>query len=214
MDLLLVGALLALAWIHHRKTIERYGQYGLLLPPVAVVLLAHMSRRYHVTTNDNTQLANVVIYEASLAACTGIMLWALSGRWVGLLTLRPVGYLGRISYSVYLIHTTALYLGAKMFHGAAAVAVAAARSDAGLCGSFVALHGAAAAGVEAEGVIGTARRSIVCRRCSFFGGECDQRGRHQATDRRSFDFAQDDFFHVTRTPQKRARSCCRSLASR
>ena len=126
MDLLLVGALLALAWIHHRRTIERYGQYGLALVPVAVGVLLFLSRRYHVTTNDNTPLANMAIYEASLIACTGIMLWALSGRWVGVLTLRPVVYLGRISYTVYLIHVTALYLWEKAFHNQWTIAGAAA----------------------------------------------------------------------------------------
>jgi peptidoglycan/LPS O-acetylase OafA/YrhL len=126
MDLLLVGALLALAWIHHRRTIERYGHYGLMLVPAAIGVLFYLSKHYNVTTNDNTRLANVGIYEASLVACTGVMLWALSGRWVDLLTLRPVMYLGRISYSVYLIHVTALYLAAKMFHGTWAVASAAA----------------------------------------------------------------------------------------
>jgi peptidoglycan/LPS O-acetylase OafA/YrhL len=126
MDLLLVGALLALAWIHHRRMIERYGLYGLMLVPVAVAILLFLSKHYNVTTNDNTRLANVAIYEASLVACTGIMLWALSGRWVGMLTLRPVMYLGRISYSVYLIHVTALYLAAKMFHGTWAVAATGA----------------------------------------------------------------------------------------
>jgi len=126
MDLLLVGALLALAWIHHRRTIERYGQYGLMLVPLAVGALLYLSKCYGITTTDNTQLANVAIYEASLIACTGVMLWALSGRGVGALTLKPVMYLGRISYSVYLIHVTALYLAAKMFHRTILIAASGA----------------------------------------------------------------------------------------
>lgn len=126
MDLLLVGALLSLAWIHHRDTIRRYGHLGLALPAFAVAVLMYLSRHYHITTNDNTALANVVIYEASLIACTGIMLWALSGRWTGILTVRPVMYLGRISYTVYLIHVTGLYLAAKVVHGTVAIAAAGA----------------------------------------------------------------------------------------
>jgi peptidoglycan/LPS O-acetylase OafA/YrhL len=31
---------------------------------------------------------------------------ALSGRWTSVLTLKPLMYLGRISYTVYLIHVT------------------------------------------------------------------------------------------------------------
>lgn len=126
MDLLLVGALLALMWIHHREKIVRYGQFGLMLPPIALGVLFYLSRWYHITTSENTQLANVAIYEASLVACTGVILWALSGRWVGVLTLRPMVYLGRISYSVYLIHVTGLLLAARVFHHRAAIAVAGA----------------------------------------------------------------------------------------
>lgn len=126
MDLLLVGALLALAWIHHRRTIERYGQYGLALVPIGLGALLFLSHQYHMMTNDNTPLANTTVYEASLIACTGIMLWALSGRWVGVLTLRPVMYLGRISYTVYLIHVTGLYLAAKMFQSTWVIAVVGA----------------------------------------------------------------------------------------
>ncbi len=125
MDLLLVGALLALAWIHHRKTIERYGHLGLLLPPIAAAYLFYLGTRLHVTTDSNSRLSNTMVYEASLVACTGIMLWALSGRWVGVLKLAPVMYLGRISYTVYLIHVTALYLARRAFHNTAAMAAMA-----------------------------------------------------------------------------------------
>jgi peptidoglycan/LPS O-acetylase OafA/YrhL len=126
MDLLLVGALLALAWIHHPETIRRYGQFGLVLPPIAATLLFFLSERYHITTYANTAMANVVIYELSLMGCTGILLWALSGRWTRVLTLKPLMYLGRISYTVYLIHVTGLYLARKMVHGTTAVALVGA----------------------------------------------------------------------------------------
>lgn len=117
-DLLVVGALLALAWIHHRRRIERYGAYGLLLVPVAASLLYVISSRYRITTYSNDRIGNVVIYEASLLACTGIILWALSGRGVGVLKLGPVRYLGRISYTFYLISSTILFeMDSRFFHG-------------------------------------------------------------------------------------------------
>ena len=46
----------------------------------------------------------------SLIACTGALLWALSGRRTGLLTLSPIRYVGRISYTIYLIHFTVFIL--------------------------------------------------------------------------------------------------------
>lgn len=126
MDLLLVGALLALGWRHRGNWIHRYGHLGLALPVVSVAGLAVLALRYHVSTTANTVFANVVVYELSLIGCTGMMLWALSGRWTWALTVRPVVYLGRISYTVYLIHVTGLYLAAKVVHGRLAVAAVGA----------------------------------------------------------------------------------------
>ncbi len=110
MDLLLIGGLLAIGWRNHRATIERYGHYGLAMPFLAAALLYYAANRYHFTTTTNSPGANALIYELSLIACAGFVLWALSGRWVKVLTLPPITYLGRISYTVYLIHTTALLL--------------------------------------------------------------------------------------------------------
>lgn len=125
MDLLVMGGLLAIAWRHHRPLIERYGRLGLALPVIAGSALILVSRRYHISTAGNTVAGNVLIYELSVVACTGMLLWALSGQWVGILKVAPIRYLGRISYSIYLIHLTALYVCRLRFQGITAAALAA-----------------------------------------------------------------------------------------
>jgi peptidoglycan/LPS O-acetylase OafA/YrhL len=110
MDLLGLGALLAIAWRRHRPLIERFGAFGPILSAIALAVLLVLSRKSGFTTSANNQLANVWIYELSLFMSTGVILWALSGKGVAPLNLSPVRYLGRISYSVYLIHITILLL--------------------------------------------------------------------------------------------------------
>ena len=125
MDLLAVGALLALIWRKRPDTIKRFGQYGPILSVLALLVLALLSRDPAFTTTANTRLSNVWIYEMTLFLCTGIILWALSGKGVSILTLAPVRYLGIISYTVYLIHTTAVSVAQLFFHQKVAIAMLA-----------------------------------------------------------------------------------------
>jgi peptidoglycan/LPS O-acetylase OafA/YrhL len=119
MDLLAVGALLAVIWRQHRAKIERFGQYGPVASAIALFVLFVLSRKFGLSTYANTQAGNVWIFELSLIICTGVILWSLSGKGIWILTLSPVMFLGRISYSVYLIHRTVLialgeHLGGKV----------------------------------------------------------------------------------------------------
>lgn len=113
MDLLAVGALLALVWRKHPERIRQFGQYGPILSVLALLALVLLARNPTFTTTANTRLSNLWIYEMSLFIGTGIILWALSGKGIRILTLAPVRYLGRISYPVYLIHATALVLAGR-----------------------------------------------------------------------------------------------------
>ena len=117
MDLLAAGALICLAWRHQRERVLRYGHLGLGLTAAAGVALVALSRRADFSTIANKPFANVWIYELGLLGGTGLILWALSGRGVGVLKLRPVVYLGRISYSVYLIHLLALVVVGEYVRG-------------------------------------------------------------------------------------------------
>lgn len=116
MDLLAVGALLAILWRHHRDKVERYGALGIPLALSALALIALLSRNPHFRTDANTPFVNTWLYELTLAAATGVILWALSGKFVGVLEWSPLRYVGRISYQIYLIHLTMLYLTHRWLH--------------------------------------------------------------------------------------------------
>ncbi len=108
MDLLAAGAVLAILWRRKRAVIERYGVYGPLVTLASGVALVLLGRMPGFSTDANTREANVWIYELCLFASVGVVAWALSGRYVGVLRFRPMVYLGRISYCVYLMHTLVL----------------------------------------------------------------------------------------------------------
>ncbi len=108
MDLLAAGAGLALVWRKRRAWIARFGGFGPLLSIAALGVLAALSRQKGFSVTANTPAGNVWIYEMTLVASTGVVLWALSGRGVQVLGWGPLRALGRISYSFYLIHTTVL----------------------------------------------------------------------------------------------------------
>ena len=108
MDLLAAGAGLALVWRKRREWIVRFGGFGPLLSLGSLGVLAALSRKQGFSITANTPFANVWIYEMTLVASAGVVLWALSGRGSEVLEWRPIRALGRISYSFYLIHTTVL----------------------------------------------------------------------------------------------------------
>ena len=109
MDLLALGALFAIAWRRRRSDIQRWGPYGLLLTAAACVTIFLLRNHPGFNMGANSHFGNVWIYELTLLASAGIVLWALGGRFVGVLQLSWVQYLGRVSYSFYLIHVTMLY---------------------------------------------------------------------------------------------------------
>lgn len=122
MDLLAVGALIAILWRRRRDLVRRWGLYGLIFSALALLTLFALSRKPGFTTTSNAQLPNVCIYELTLIVCTGAMLWALSGKGTGLLTFSPVRFVGRISYTIYLIHLTVFLVVARYLHRTPAIA--------------------------------------------------------------------------------------------
>jgi peptidoglycan/LPS O-acetylase OafA/YrhL len=116
MDLLAVGALLAIIWRHHRDKIERYGMWGLPVALCSVCVLGLLARNPHFRTDANTPDVNTWLYELTLIAAAGVISWALSGKFVAILEWSPFRYIGRISYQIYLLHLTMLYLAHRLFH--------------------------------------------------------------------------------------------------
>ena len=128
MDLLAAGALLAVVWRRRRGWIEGYGGWGLAAAAGAGAALIGLGRRPEFSTYANTREANVWVYELCLVGAVGIVTWALSGRGVGVLAWRPVRYVGRISYSIYLLHTLALMVVGDWIGGWLGAVVAGAVS--------------------------------------------------------------------------------------
>jgi len=117
MDLLAAGALLAILWRRRPELIKQHGQYGPVFSLLALGLLWILARDPRFTTSSNTPESNLLIYEMTLVIAAGVMLWALSGKGTGILTLAPARYLGRISYTVYLIHLTVYAVASSYLHG-------------------------------------------------------------------------------------------------
>lgn len=126
MDLLAAGALLWLEWKRNRAGIEHWGaKIGPMLVILGLTGLGLLART-HITTGGNSRLGNVLIYESSLFICFGFILYALSGWHVGWLCLKPLMYIGQISYSMYLVHVGVLTLIKPRIGGIAGDALALA----------------------------------------------------------------------------------------
>lgn len=126
MDLLAAGALLALEWRRDPARIARRGPaLGVLLAAVGIAGLGLLDR-LHVTTYGNTRTGNVLIYECSLLFCLGFVLYALSARKTGWLCIRPLTYLGQISYTMYLVHLGVIGFAQAHFRPGASFAAALA----------------------------------------------------------------------------------------
>ncbi len=128
MDLLAAGALIGIAWRSHRATVETVGRrYGLLIVAFASTILLLLSWYPWFQPSAGTVLVNVWLYELSLIGSAGALLWALGRRAVSILTLRPMAYMGRISYTFYLVHPAAIKISRQyMDHHSAFVAFASA----------------------------------------------------------------------------------------
>ena len=104
MDLLAAGAFLWLEWHRNRALIVLRGPpIGALLATLGIAGIVVLAR-LQVSTFGNSRVGNIFIYESSLCICVGLMLYALSGWKVGWLCLKPLTYVGQISYSMYLVH--------------------------------------------------------------------------------------------------------------
>ncbi len=115
MDLLAIGALVSIVWRKRRTLIETYGKYGILLSGIGLAGLVFIGHFAQIKRTANTPVSNLITYEFCLVICLGLFLWALSGWRVGVLQLKILQYIGRISYSLYLIHLTALMVCWKYF---------------------------------------------------------------------------------------------------
>lgn len=108
-DLLAAGALLALTMKEYPKRWATLSKYLIVAGGCGIALLAAFGFK----TNGNTVTFNVLSYEFSLLFFTGLIAFLAplqSGAAYRLLTLKPLRYIGTISYLAYLIHQPMLLL--------------------------------------------------------------------------------------------------------
>jgi len=118
MECLAMGSLIGLVFRSYSAQIARVGLFWLIPTVLALGALGYMTRKPGFSLADYTAKAYVSVYELGLIACTGVFLWALSGKFVGVLTNSPVRWIGRLSYSFYLIHLTVFeFLDGKIHNG-------------------------------------------------------------------------------------------------
>lgn len=123
MDDLAMGALLTFVWRSHGEKVRRYGYLGLILVALTPVVMLQLKRIGGFSTVDNTVRANIFTYEIALYCATGAFLWALGGRFTGILRSAPFQFLGRISYSFYLVHLSTMLLMERYFQSRVVIAL-------------------------------------------------------------------------------------------
>lgn len=117
MDLLCAGALVAILWRKRPLLFQRFRLQAHACVITTVLLLFCVSRYPQYRTGSNTVLANAFLYSIVLLLVTSVLFIALSGRGVFCDILRwpALGYIGVVSYSMYLIHMSAIILSQQLF---------------------------------------------------------------------------------------------------
>ncbi|MFM0716222.1 acyltransferase [Paraburkholderia strydomiana] len=112
MDLLAAGALLAVAVRRDRHALEPFKWLAVLGFFAALAVLAWLHLHFPRFRAANTPLSNAGLYSVSLVLCTSVVVIALQSKGiVKRLLCNPVlVYIGTISYTIYLIHLSVLYV--------------------------------------------------------------------------------------------------------
>ncbi len=115
MDCLAMGGLLTLIWRARGDAIRRYGYLGLIPVALTPPVMLWLNKLGGYSSWDPTVRSHVVTFGVALMAATGAFLWGLGGRYVGILETKPMQFLGRISYSFYLVHLGALMVWERYY---------------------------------------------------------------------------------------------------
>ena len=115
MDCMAMGSLLTFVWRSKAETIRKYGYLGLIPVVLTPIVMIQLSKLGGFSTLDGTWKSNIFTYEIALSAATGAFLWALGGQYVWILKTPVFQFLGRISYTFYLIHLSTLLFFERYF---------------------------------------------------------------------------------------------------
>jgi peptidoglycan/LPS O-acetylase OafA/YrhL len=111
MDLLCAGSLVALTWYADRSQVRRLKTAATWAAAAGVLIMLALSRVPSFRTGMNSALFNVLGYSLSVLIFTSILVVALStdsGPLHRTLTAAVPRYVGRISYTMYLVHESML----------------------------------------------------------------------------------------------------------
>jgi len=122
MDCLAAGALFALLKDRIMPVNKGYGWLG-SIPILAAIGYLVLLEKQGYSKSGNTPFGNLAIYETTLLISAVVVWMVLVGVGKGLLSSRVLVWLGTISLSLYLIHTTCLYLAPHSVTLAAASAI-------------------------------------------------------------------------------------------
>ncbi|CAG4920877.1 acyltransferase family protein [Paraburkholderia saeva] len=112
MDLLSAGALLAVAVRRDRNALEPFRVPAVFALFAALIVLAWLHLHFPRFRAANTPLSNAALYSISLVLCTSALVIALQSKGIvrRVLSHPALVYIGTVSYTVYLIHLTVLYM--------------------------------------------------------------------------------------------------------
>ena len=122
MDCLAMGSLLTFVWRSKGEAIRKYGYLGLIPVVLTPIVMIRLSKFGGFSTVDGTWKSNIFTYEMALCAATGAFLWALGGQYAGILKTQLFQFLGRISYTFYLVFVSTLLFFGRYFQNHFAVA--------------------------------------------------------------------------------------------
>ena len=119
MDTLAAGACLAIVWpdLQTKGVSAANVRKHAALVSVAMFVVAFVSlyflAKHNLTPDGNTPLGNFAVYEATLFIAAAMFLFTLSDYAKAALSFAPLVYVGRVSYSIYLIHLAILHIVPK-----------------------------------------------------------------------------------------------------
>ena len=125
-DLLCAGAVLALLWKDRSPQLERFCRERAWIGVLAGFGLLTLLQIWPAFRLDsNTRRANGLIYSLSVLGSLALVAWSLADRgWLyKSLTWSPMRYIGRISYTMYLVGSMVKVLLLRHFHAPVLVMV-------------------------------------------------------------------------------------------
>jgi peptidoglycan/LPS O-acetylase OafA/YrhL len=120
-DLLLAGALLATVWRRHGVIPRAWKRLSIPVMGAAVAIYCVLCFIPNFERDRESILFDGLGYSLILVFCLGLLTYVLAlspeNLFYRILTFAPMAYLGRISYMMYLLHSTCIMISVKYLNG-------------------------------------------------------------------------------------------------